>query len=808
MISGKNAAGIAIFLFTLTFLITSSTGSGEERAMYQVDASNSGFFSDVSTNNTYDPFPFWEEESGFSTYSNPIIIDVDDDGQKDIVYATAGGKLKVLTGDYHTLWEFSTGATVISTPAAADVDKDGDMDIVFAAQTSEDGKAIPKVFCVNHKGEEKWNYTMDSFSDTSFPTIVELTNDPGLEILISSGMKTDGISTSTSLYCISSRGKWLWEFYSVKLQWKIIGTPTVLDIIGDSSPEVIFGVTGDAGLFVLDNEGNEVWTQTPGFRYSTAIAYDIDNAGRPEVIVAVDSNLFCYDNEGNELWNENLTEPAFCTPFAKDIDADGNVEILIASDFLYCFKANGDLKWKQSLEKKVHYSSISFVDIDTGTPEILIGDINGTLYAFSNVGDPLWKVQYGTNMQSSPFVGDVNDDGTPEIFLTIERGERVISSFLDLPLEPITPEFDFEIGLVYMQPLYPVDAHEVTFTVEVINKGNVFSSSEVILVVDNITVDSQYVAIPPPNYDQPDGYLKELTLSWTGVTGDHYIQIIIDPYEDIDELEETNNAYSTSITVISEFIDLVVDNEDITVSHIEGAFYRLSVKVRNTGNLPTGNFTIKLTVNGIDEEFPNINLNPGAFILKHKTISTVDAKSFLISVELDPDGRVAEANETNNLADKIIDLSGGKDDPDATINLDEWWALLLFIPVILIAIALYFNNKSNRKNYDLMQDTLNELKENLAAKQVRDDHYRPRESYPPPRDYYRDRDMDHQNSRDRSTSQTPTSPDTTADEVSAEENSKDKPQMDNSASNEQKETPITSSAENFSTEPSKSEDDR
>jgi uncharacterized protein YrzB (UPF0473 family) len=715
MFRGKSALGIAIFLFVLLVFLTSMDGAGEQRAMYQVDAANSGFFSDVSINTTYTPIPFWEEESSFTEYSNPIIIDVNDDGKQDIIYAIAGGTLKVLEGNYHTLWEFETGATYISTPAAADIDKDGDLDIVFASSAFDGENEIARLYCVSHRGEEKWNYTMEAFAETSFPTIADLTNDAGLEVLISTGMKTIGISTTTSLYCLSSKGKEIWEYQSSDLHWEILGTPTVMNIIDDSSPEIIFGITGNAGLFVLDNEGKVVWKQNPGYRYTSAIAYDIDNAGRPEVIIGVDSDIYCYDNMGGELWHTQLAEPVFCTPFAKDIDADGKVEILVASDKLYCLDADGDIKWEQSLNEKAHYSSIAFVDIDSGSPEILIGDINGTLYAFSNLGDLLWTVQYGTKIQASPYVGDVNDDGTPEVFLTLQRSERVVSSFLDLPLEEITPQFDFEIGQVTRSPAIAVADHEITYTVTVINKGNVFSSTELILVVDNITVDSKFVPIPSPRLDQPDGYPEEVTLSWIGVTGDHFIQIIIDPYEDIDELDESNNFFTTPLTVIAEYIDIVVTKDDITVSQIEDLdFYRLQIEIWNLGNLPTGNFTVKLTVNGVDEDLPVLGLEPGTSTVKVKTLNLDLGTDFLVSVEADSEGRISEANETNNIADKIFDLSSSPDDSGSNFSFDDWSLLLILIPVILLAIAIYYNNRSSKQNYDQMQTTLNELKNNLS----------------------------------------------------------------------------------------------
>jgi len=768
MLHAKSALGIMSFLLAFLFLISLQSVSGDERVMYQVDASNSGYFPESSDNNTFSPIPIWEEETTFTIYSNPILIDIDEDGVKDIIYAADNGRVKALGSDYQLLWEFKTNATEISTPAAADIDKDGDIDIVFVANEED---AV--LYCIDHKGEQKWNFSLPSFSPRSFPTIAELLNKPGLEILISSGQHTQGPGTSTAMYCLSSQGEEMWRFFSNQLHYNIISTPVVVDIDYDGSPEIIFGITGDGGIHVLDNERKSLWEVSPGFRYTSATVSNIDQSGPMEILIGVDNSLYCYNNNGEERWQVGLTEPLFATPFARDIDGDGNVEILAASDFLYCFKADGTLKWKSPLNEKVHSSSISFADINSGLPEILFGDINGTLYAFSGTGERIWEIQYGNEIQSSPFLADLDDDGKPELFTTIGRGNRVITSFLDLPITSIVPEFDLEIGIVNMQPIHPVDNHEITFTTEIINKGNVFSSAEVILVVDNMTVDSKFMAIPAPK-ELEESYSIETTLRWIGETGDHHIQIIIDPYQEVDEVSEANNKYATDITVVAEFIDLVIDRDDITVSRIEDIeFYRLSIKIKNIGNLPSGNFSMKLTINGIEEIFPDISLNPTSFTIKRKTLTIDQGYNFLISVELDPEDKVQEVNETNNLADKIVSL-GEKDDPSSDDPLpDNVWYLLLLLPIIILGVLLYYSSKSNRKNYDSMQNTLEELTKNMRSsnddrRDYREDRYywddwnerygRPRERPIYPADYY-ERSPHRHDPEERSTSHSPPSGD-------------------------------------------------
>jgi len=700
----KILSGIAFSLMFILLTVPVATDVGSSSAMYQVDRTNSGFYPDISINNTYPPVPIWEEETSFTLASNAISIDLDDDSVNDIIYAVGNGRLKALGGDWETLWKFGTNATRISTPAAADLDKDNDVEVVFAVEKGEEAT----LYCIDHLGIEMWNFSLPSFSIEAFPTIADITSDPGLEIVISVGKTPMGIATETSLFCISARGDEIWKYKRSELFYEITSTPVVEDIIDDSRPEIIFGMTGNGGIVVLDHEGNEVWKKIPGFRYTSPITYNIDKTGRSEVIVGVDDMVYCFDNEGNERWHYTVGEHIFATPLARDIDGDGNVEVLAASDYLYCLNANGGLKWKQPFREKVHHSSIALGDINTGAPEIIVGDQNGTLYAFSNNGDPLWDVSYGTQIQSSPVIADINNDDTPELILTLKRGDTNIVSFLDLPLSRIIPKFDFSIDFLSITPANPIANRDVQFIAEFRNNGNVFSSAEVILVIGNQTVDSQYLAIPPE-------YSRELTLNWIGVSGTFDVEVIIDPYNAIIETNENNNKRETVIKVIDEFIDLVITQDDIVVTQIEKSiFYDLTFKMKNTGNLPTGNFSARVTINGEEEYIGPINLDAESLTSRSKSLSADGKDEFYIDVFLDFDDEIKEANESNNKAyvmKQISDTDVGGDGDDPVF--DEYIIFIILVPIIIIAAVALYYHKSTKNNYALMQNTLEEMRNSI-----------------------------------------------------------------------------------------------
>ena len=702
--NGRLRAVFMTIVVLLGIMVPLSPSFADE-AMYHGDSQNSGFYPVQSSNFTYSPIPIWEEESSFSIYSSPITIDIDDDGVLDVLYAGANGKFKAMNAIWETLWEFKTNATQISTPAAADIDKDGAIEVVFVGE----GPEFTQVYCLDYEGFEKWNFTLPSFSDKAFITIDEISSeDSGLEILISTGQTPKGIATSTSLFCISSRGKKIWEYVEQEFLADITTTPAVDKLDTDSANEIVIGMTGNGGIIVLDDEGLREWTDVPGFRYTSPIIYDIDNSGFPEVIINTDNLVVCYDNVGKVLWNFETTEPIFSTPIAHDINNNGSVEILAASDYLYCIDQEGHLIWKTPFPKKVHYSSVAIGDINTGDPEIIVGDSNGTLYAFSSSGEMIWNVTYGTRIQSSPVLATFLDDGTPEIFLTQGRGERTIFTILDTPLKPIIPEFDFSMGIVDITPDHPIEGYEVTFETSITSTSNVFSATEVALTVDDVVVDSGFIALPP-------GETMEITLSWIGITGLHAIAIVIDPEEAVVEKDETNNVYATQLYVTEQFVDLVISSSDVHFNRVESSlYYRLSIDIENIGNINSTNFSMDLVINGVKETFPEIQLGPLSSTTRYKTIIGEEGAEYLIEIYVDPNDDVTEANETNNIVSVFKQIP--------TVEEDDSWTdyIMIFLLIIIIVIVTVFAFSSRSKpsgEYDKMQEMMDELKKSLQPPQ-------------------------------------------------------------------------------------------
>ena len=216
------------------------------------------WFGKVYVLNGEDGSLVWERTYCDTGYiqSAPCILDCDDDGHLDIVVAMFRGDCKVYalngqTGD--TLWTYQAADWMYAGAATSDIDEDGLPELVI-------GDYSGTVFALNAEdGSLIWERTLATYI---FPpvTIAELVPDsPGPEIL----------AAEYTLFCLASTGDTLW---TVPTGGMIDRGAIVVEIDGDSHPEVVFGST-DLYLRVVNGEdGSPVW------EYETDYGYPIENA--------------------------------------------------------------------------------------------------------------------------------------------------------------------------------------------------------------------------------------------------------------------------------------------------------------------------------------------------------------------------------------------------------------------------------------------------------------------------------------------------------------------------------------------------
>lgn len=75
----------------------------------------------------------WKFETKGSIYSEPAILDINNDSLEEIVFGSADGKIYVITMQGNLLWSYETDFWIIGKPITRDVDEDGSVEVVVGS---------------------------------------------------------------------------------------------------------------------------------------------------------------------------------------------------------------------------------------------------------------------------------------------------------------------------------------------------------------------------------------------------------------------------------------------------------------------------------------------------------------------------------------------------------------------------------------------------------------------------------------------------------------------------------------------------
>ncbi len=427
-----NVGDPGIYTIRLTAEFNGNKFSSEEVDIHLGDSIRDGFPVDI----------------GYDIRSSPVPVDIDNDGEKEIIIGTGDGNVYAINHDGTIVdgWPVFIGDFIGPTPAVADLDGDGYYEVVVAS------RKYYKLYVFNHDGThlDGFPIRIETYASGS-PAIGDVDGNGDLEIVIG----TMGVSY---VYAINHDGTFLnnWPHY----QWaqNIRATPAVADIDNDNKSEVIIPL--DQRLFVLDehpeNETGfpvDIRPFLPGFTYmsSNPVVGDIDGDGDLEIVHASQQWVYAWHADGSLVsgWPVNLVLFIHNSPALGDIDNDGKLEIII-NELHNVYALNDDGTTVNGWPKHIggydiilgadfRKPSPAIVDIDNdGEPEILVGEQKGMqegvapkLYAFNGDGTDVegWPktlplLPDETNvLYSSPAIDDLDNDGTLEIIMGYKDGK-------------------------------------------------------------------------------------------------------------------------------------------------------------------------------------------------------------------------------------------------------------------------------------------------------------------------------------------------------------------------------------------------
>jgi len=181
-----------------------------------------------------------------------------------------------------------------------------------------------------------------------------------------------------------------------------------------------------------------------------------------------------------------------------------------------------------------------------------------------------------------------------------------------------------------------------TISFKVQNTGNLPASNVKVKVLANGNlVGTTYVTLAAYGSTQTE-------ISWTPSTpGQTEIKIVVDPDNQVAELYENNNEFSTQVVV--KHINLVIQNVEAPDSVLLNHEYTFRVTIANTGDYPSGSFSVAFRENGVTVQSTSVdNVDPSSTVAV--TFKWTPASMGTVTVEIvaDSAGLITESNEADN----------------------------------------------------------------------------------------------------------------------------------------------------------------
>jgi hypothetical protein len=357
-------------------------------------------------------------------------------------------------------WSWTSSAVepnslnVMSTPSVMDLNGDGKPDVIFGSTASTGGGSV----------EVGVLRALNGATGAELFTVA----DPGLRINSAASVATGDIdgdkkpdiiavdSSGRRLIAFNSVGSFMWR--SAELEAINWGAPSIADLNGDGSPEIVIGrqVVSNTGVLLWTGAGSNASGGNVG---PLSLVSDVDQDGKPDVVAGntvygTDGSIKNrnvnlpdgYNAVGNfggdskaeivlvangQVWllNHDMTVrwgPVAIPgggfggpPTVADFDGDGKPDVGVAGASRYVVIGNdGSVKWSTvTQDSSSNRTGSSVFDFQKdGSAEVVYGDELFLRVYDGKTGGELFKVAKSScTWHEYPLVADVDADGHAEI---------------------------------------------------------------------------------------------------------------------------------------------------------------------------------------------------------------------------------------------------------------------------------------------------------------------------------------------------------------------------------------------------------
>ncbi len=260
------------------------------------------------------------DEGNPSIFHRPVLFS--SNKTKGLVVLASTGRIVLFNLKGDELWSFNAGAPSKSGVLVADINSDGRQEVVFVSSSGS-------VFCLSSKGKQLWKTD------------------------INSGVESDmAFNKETGILMVASDGRLISLNKKGRINWsanvgKSIAAPVITQLSRRSDELFILQASLDTSLYCLSAKGDVLWQyKTSGSLFRPPTVYDTNKDGNKEIFLgSCDNTLHALNFKGEYLWSFETDFWIVASPLIINLRASHDSEVVVGSydKHLYLLDSLGDL---------------------------------------------------------------------------------------------------------------------------------------------------------------------------------------------------------------------------------------------------------------------------------------------------------------------------------------------------------------------------------------------------------------------------------------------------------------------------------
>lgn len=301
---------------------------------------------------------------------NLAIGDINGDGKAEVAAGCAANRAYLISSDGEIKWKHDLD-WIRSSTLISDINDDSSKEVIVVDNQT--------FYVFDTAGKELWRFQHKEGNTTYFLQYIAVGN---FNIAAGKGIV---VCSEPGPWMLSSNGEIIWNYFESLAEEETEGSGdyamlgcnsvAVADLDSDGIDEVV--LLSVRGLYCFSNDGEVLWHRRSPLqgrawgRNHLLECVDLNSDGIPEIVCGTGGGLSAYDSKGQQIW-EAKSKGNIINLVTGDVDGDGQIEIVVASNEIEVFSSDGTHKFSYAGLGPMESVALGDVDGD-GIEEIIAG---------------------------------------------------------------------------------------------------------------------------------------------------------------------------------------------------------------------------------------------------------------------------------------------------------------------------------------------------------------------------------------------------------------------------------------------------